>query len=178
MTNKQLIKSFKTFIKPYTQEYNQEFLKRLHKQPYSNRQSLILSLAKWYLIVFEIGIDFGFMNCNLCKKSLLNNCQDCIIQKLIGRPFCNRTPYFNWINYHKNNFNDPNFQEKYYHLGIVVYNDESRKLAVNELIFLGYLCRFAKIDLLKNVRKNKIFSMYKNMENNLKSIEIFKQIIL
>jgi hypothetical protein len=61
--------------------------------------AMILSVEKWYKIVYEKGIDLGSSNCACCREfnfGMLHPCVQCPISIFTNELHCINIPYMEW----------------------------------------------------------------------------------
>jgi hypothetical protein len=86
------------------------------------------SIKKWKSIVDGSGEDRGAKNCPLCRLFLNENeCKGCPVFERTGYACCDETPFREWSEYISSSMENK------------VFDEESKRLAQNELDFLKSL---------------------------------------
>lgn len=89
------------------------------------------SIEKWRKIAYENGPDRGSANCPLCDLfNTRHGCSGCPVQGRTAAHYCAHTPYDDWTDY---------FCQNEHHLDKRVFDDESKRLAIEEYAFLKSL---------------------------------------
>lgn len=168
-------KHFKDFMNPYSIINIDDSKSLLSDLTYEQKNSLVRSFFKWYLIVFEEGRDFGWINCDFCLKQPNKIfCIKCLIFNLTKETNCRGTPYEDWLKYQNIICKVLDFNLRVKKIGLNIVDDLSRRHATQELIFFFHLCTIAEIDEYSIIMNINGYDC-KKINKNLKTIPYLKQ---
>ncbi len=91
------------------------------------------SIQKWEDIVYRNGADGGRVDCALCElfyDDAMDICENCPITEKVGGSGCTEPPYLEWVKYQR---------KSGYDLPCFVFDEKSKSLAMDELLFLKSL---------------------------------------